>query len=57
MAEIMMDHLDSLPEKERKEKVEEGEKVVKAKAKSTPASSGKRSNVSSSDGTACFPLL
>lgn len=37
MAEIMMDHLDSLPEKERKEKIEEGEKVVKAKAKSTPA--------------------
>ena len=57
MAEMMMDHLDSPPEKERKEKIEEGQKVLKAKAKSTPASSGKRSKVSSSDGTARFPLV
>lgn len=37
MAESMMDHLDSLPEKERKEKIEEGKKVLKAKAKSISA--------------------
>ena len=43
MADIMMEHLDALPEQERKRKIEEGRKVLKAKAKSTPASSGKRS--------------
>ena len=57
MAEIMMDHLDSFPEKERKDRIEEGRKVLKAKAKSSLGSSGNCSKVSSSDGTSRFPLL
>lgn len=56
MADMMMEHLDALPEKERRDRIEEGRKVLKA-TKSTPASSGKRSKVSSSDGTARFPLV
>lgn len=56
MAEIMMEHLDSLPENERKKKIEEGKKVLKVKTKASLVPSGNRSKASSSGDTSRSPL-
>ena len=57
MANIMVDHLETLPAEERQEKIKAGQKVIKDLKKSTSSSaSGKSAKVPSPPDTSRFPL-
>lgn len=57
MANIMVDHLKTLPAEERHKKIQAGQKVIKDLKKSTSSSaSGKSAKAPSPSDTSRFPL-
>ena len=57
LANIMVDHLETLPAEERQEKIKAGQKVIKDLKKSTSSSaSGKSAKAPSPSDTSRFPL-
>lgn len=57
MANIMVDHLETLPAEERHKKIQAGQKVIKNLEKSTSSSaSGKSAKAPSPSDTSRFPL-
>ena len=57
MANIMVDHLETLPVEERHKNIQAGQKVIKSLKKSTSSSaSGKSAKAPSPSDTSRFPL-
>lgn len=57
MANIMVDHLETLPAEERQEKIKAGQKVIKDLKKAISSSaSGKSAKAPSPPDTSRFPL-
>lgn len=56
MANIMVEHLETLPAQERHKKIKAGQKVIKDLKSTSSSASGNRAKVPSLSDTSRFPL-